>query len=188
MGDPEPCRGRSRSLIAGPSQPACCLEASRRGSWRAWRSDRRRHRHDGPAGASTRCAERPLAPNADRVREYQDRLRAMEALARQQAAPEPTPEMPPPVAEARAACGASTPWSRRGGGRTTRAFSRATSPSAGGRSCPALLVRSGCEGDRRCRSNPPSLDEIAEAVVRASAKAGQAMPSAPAVRAGPSGR
>ena len=51
-------------------------------------------------------AAAPGLPNADRVREYQDRLRAMEAISRQQAAPESTPEMPSPVVEEQA--GAAT--------------------------------------------------------------------------------
>ena len=133
-----------------------------------------------------------VAPSADRVRDYQDRLRALEA---QSLAPWPIsrprrwstrrayrePSSPPPV---------GPDCRRSGAAASTRASSPATSCSAGDRrrSDPTRVgPRRRCRAECPPRGGTPSVDEIADAAVRATTRAAglnrvDAQPSAAAGR------
>jgi type IV secretion system protein TrbI len=127
----------------------------------------------------------PGPPNADRVREYQDRLRAMDAIARQQATPESIPETPAPAAEDQTGPARVDPLveeRRRKDYESLFASNIAVSRRpelSGAPGGPATAKATGTTTDS------PSLDQIADAVVRASANAGQGLPSPLAVRPNP---
>jgi type IV secretory pathway VirB10-like protein len=112
-------------------------------------------------------------------------LRAMEAISRQQAAPESTPEMSSPVLEQAgpATVDPLVEERRRKDYESLFASNIAVSRRpelSGAPGGPTAAKRTGTG-----TADTPSLDEIADAVVRASAKAGQASSSAPVVRTDP---
>jgi type IV secretory pathway VirB10-like protein len=140
--------------------------------------------HPEPAGRPTApLVSTPLAPNPERLRDYQDRLRIMEQRARQQALsvndPGSTAISRPVSEETPAAAGTTDPlmgerrrreyeslfasnvvMSRRPDGRQL-----ATSPG------PALQAsRGNPTGDGA--ANPPNIDDVANAVVRATSRYG----------------
>ena len=133
---------------------------------------------------ATPGAVAPGPPNADRVREYQDRLRAMEAIANQ-APPEAIPEMPAPAVQEQSGPAAVDPLveeKRRKDYESLFASNIAVSRRPELSGAPGGSAAAKATGTN---ADTPSLDEIADAVVRASTKAGQALPSASAVGSDP---
>jgi type IV secretion system protein VirB10 len=140
--------------------------------------------HPEPAGRpTTALAGTPLAPNPERLRDYQDRLRIMEERARQQALrvndPGPTAISRPLSEETPAAAGTTDPligerrrreyeslfasnvvMSRRPDGHQL-----ATAPGPA-----SQASRGNPTGDGA--ANPPTIDDVANAVVRATSRFG----------------
>ena len=137
-----------------------------------------------PARNTAPPAVESQTPNADRLRDYQDRLRALDARTAQARLVEsqaPAPPARPVVDEPSGAGGESRiPSPKSAGGANTRVCSPRTSSSAGGPSrngsCliagPTALPWNRLLTVHRATScpSPPSLDAVADAVVRASAK------------------
>lgn len=136
-----------------------------------------------PSTRSSPNAATPLAPNSDRVRDYQDRLRAMEARAAyeaQAAGSEAPPPRPEPLSEPQARGPEDPLVAERRRREYESLFAsnvvlsrrpESSRPDAGG----SVATGSGPSVSRDAVN--PSIDEIAEAVVRASVRAGGAAQS-----------
>lgn len=124
------------------------------------------------------AAAPPQNPNADRVRDYQDRLRALEAQALRDAAAVPTgaEELPPSYEDSDTA----PPEDPIAADRKRREYeSLFASNVVLSRRPEAQRPDSGRPatsggGPGRQDASPPSVDDVAEAVVRATTKAGRA--------------
>jgi type IV secretory pathway VirB10-like protein len=138
-----------------------------------------------PASATVSAAPAPvMAPSADRVRDYQDRLRVVDERARQQLLVEPTPEpviSAPGYDHARAPA-ASDPLVEE---RKRREYeSLFASNVVLSRRPEAERLTSGAPGVTRPRAAfgddgppaPPTIDEVADAVVRATSRLQPATP------------
>jgi type IV secretion system protein TrbI len=137
-----------------------------------------------PPGAPAQTAPAPLAPNPDRLRDYQARLRAMEARQAQEA----QAEAPPPAAQAPIGePSAPAPVDPIAAERKRREYEslfassvvlsrrpEAERPDAG-----AAVLASSAFGTARASSELPSLQQVADAVVRATGR--QDSPSPPAM-------
>jgi type IV secretion system protein VirB10 len=130
-------------------------------------------RPESPAGQPTPPALAQQPPNPERLREYQERLRILDERAAQDVVPEAAPSAPPPVVvdgtvrpapedplvterrrrDYESLFAANVAWSRRPDGERNTA-----EPPARPRSQPLS------------DSNAPSIDDIADAVVRATAR------------------
>jgi len=140
-----------------------------------------------PPGAPAQTTPAPLAPNPDRLRDYQARLRAMEARQAQEAQAEaPPPAGQAPIVEP----SAPAPVDAIAADRKRREYEslfassvvlsrrpEAERPDAG-----AGVLTSPAVGTDRASSELPSLQEVADAVVRATGR--QEGPSSPAVAPG----
>ena len=129
-------------------------------------------------------AAAPGPPNADRVRAYQDRLRAMEAIAHQPAAPDASPEIARPAMQDQGGPAAVDPLVEE---RRRKDYESLFASNIAVSRRPELSGVHGASTAAKTTGTPdtPSLDEIADAVVRASAKAGQSLLSPSAVRPDP---
>lgn len=145
-----------------------------------------------PTSATAAAAPAPAAPSAGRVRDYQDRLRVVDERARQQLLVEPTPE---PVISAPAydhtsgAPAAPDPLVEE---RKRREYeSLFASNVVVSRRPEGERLSTGAPGSARTRAAfgddgspaPPSIDDVADAVVRATSRLQPATPGgvAPAV-------
>jgi type IV secretion system protein VirB10 len=126
-----------------------------------------------------------LTPSPDRLREYQERMRALDERARQQAVAPPTSATAQPrdsYAEPRRAAAPDAVQQERVRREHDSLFASNVAVS---RRADAERLTAPVDSARNARStqqelvappNPPSLDEVAAAVMRASARAGQAPP------------
>ena len=126
-----------------------------------------------PPTGPTQTAVAPTAPNPDRLRDYQDRLRAMEARQLQESQPPSSvPTVPPPAVDATAAPAPQDPIAA---DRKRREYESLFAsnvvlsrrpenerPDIGSGAVPA--------GGRSGSSDLPSLQDVADAVVRASGR------------------
>ena len=137
-----------------------------------------------PSRNPTQSQPAPVAPNPDRLRDYQERLRAMEARQALESQPAQPAGPEAPRFEEPASPAPEDPIAADRKRRDTRAYSPATLSSADGpnesaRKPVASLALPPVR--RRATTRHPSLDEIAEAVLRATggASAGAVRSAAP---------
>ena len=140
--------------------------------------------HSQPAPRVTAAATTPLGLNPDRLREYQDRLRALDERARLQAKTDPSPVAARRRRRNRTSerLARSIRWTRSGNVGSTTACLPATWCSAADRPVNSrsaiadTATRSAPPTAAREASapTPPNLDDVAAAVVRASARYGPA--------------
>ena len=138
--------------------------------------------HPEPAGRPTApVASTPLAPNPERLRDYQDRLRVMEERARQQTLslndPARDRDLPACVRGDAGRGGTTDPLEgerRAAGVRKPVREQRGDEPSAR-RTTARHVTRPRVTGiarqpDRRGAASPPNIDDVANAVVRATTR------------------
>lgn len=135
-----------------------------------------------PTGGTVQtAAATPLAPNPDRLRDYQDRLRVLDERARQQLLPEPQTPTPRVVYSDTGSAPEPTP-DPLDAERKRREYESLFASNVVVSRRPEGQRLIGNQANRRTAvssadgeglPHPPSLDEVADAVMRATARQGQ---------------
>jgi type IV secretory pathway VirB10-like protein len=131
----------------------------------------------------------PTVPSADRLRDYQDRLRVLDERARQQVIPEPAPDpVSPTPPYAYEGAGSPPPTDQLAEERKRREYeslfasnvvlSRRTETDRVVTGEPTVTSRGGHTDDTM--SAPPSIDDVADAVIRATSRFQSSAAPAPA--------